>query len=107
MCERLNVTEGLKELKAHLDSMISFVKELLESLSAEQAESTTEEKTIEPQLALEDVRSLLAAKSRDGHTTQVKALLKKYGANRLSEVDPANYKTLYQEAEGIGNEQSS
>ncbi len=50
-------------------------------------------------IPLEKVRSVLADKSRLGHTTEVKALLQKHGAVKLSEVDPAEYAALLSEAE--------
>ena len=37
-----------------------------------------------PALSLEDVRAVLADKSRAGHTAEIRELLKKYGASRLS-----------------------
>ena len=55
----------------------------------------------EPQLAFEDVRAILAAKSRDGFTTQIRALLQKYGSQKLSKIDPVNYKSLVEDAEGL------
>ena len=48
----------------------------------------------EPVLAFEDVRAILADKSREGFTAQIRDLLQKFGAKKLSEVDPAHYKTL-------------
>ena len=60
-------------------------------------------KEAKPQPKLEDVRAVLAEKSRSGHTAEVRALLKKYGAAKLSEIDPANYEALLQGAEVIGN----
>ena len=56
-----------------------------------------------PEIKLEDVRAVLAEKSRAGHTAEVRALLKKYGAAKLSEIDPANYEALLKDAEVIGN----
>ena len=50
-------------------------------------------------LTLEDVRSVLAQKSVEGHTAEVQALIRKYGADRLSQVDPAHYADLLHEAE--------
>lgn len=50
-------------------------------------------------LTLEEVRAVLAEKSRAGHTTEVKALLIKHGAEKLSEVDPAEYPALLADAE--------
>lgn len=61
----------------------------------------TEEK--KPEITLEQVRGVLAAKSRDGFTQQVRELIVRHGANRLSEIDPKDYETVLKEAEGIGN----
>lgn len=52
---------------------------------------------------LEEVRMVLADKSRAGHTEEVKALISKYGADRLSDIDPADFAALMAEAEVIGN----
>lgn len=52
-------------------------------------------------ITLEDVRKVLTALSRDGHTAEVKALLTKHGVNRLSEVKAEEYETLLKEAEDI------
>ena len=56
-----------------------------------------------PELKLEDVRPVLANISRAGHTAEVRALLKKYGAAKLSAVDTANYEALLKDAEVIAN----
>jgi hypothetical protein len=58
----------------------------------------------EKSLTLEAVRAVLADKSRSGLTAQVRALIEKYGAAKLSEVDPKNYKSLIADAEALGNE---
>ena len=57
----------------------------------------------EKKLSLEEVRAILAEKSRDGFTAQIRDLLQKYGASRLSEIDPANFKALVADAEVLGN----
>jgi hypothetical protein len=54
-----------------------------------------------PEVTLEKVRSALADKSRNGHREAVQALLTKYGAERLSAVDPKHYADLLSDAEGI------
>ena len=46
---------------------------------------------------------ILAEKSRKGYTSQIRALLQKYGAAKLSGVDPANYEALLQDVEGLGD----
>ena len=53
----------------------------------------------EPALTLEQVRAVLANKSRQGHTAEIRALLQKYGASKLSGIAPANYKALLADVE--------
>ena len=50
-------------------------------------------------ISLEQVRAVLAEKSRDGHTAKVRALLEKHGATKLSEIDPSKYAALLADAE--------
>lgn len=54
---------------------------------------------VEKPLTLEEVRAVLAEKSRSGHTEEVRELLAKHGADKLSEIDPAEYAPLLVEAE--------
>ncbi len=62
---------------------------------AKAAKQELEEKS----LTLEEVRAVLAEKSRSGHTEEVRELLSKHGADKLSEIDPAEYAALLAEAE--------
>lgn len=50
-------------------------------------------------LKLEDVRAVLADKSRSGKTAEVKALIATFGADKLSDIDPSNYAELLKKAE--------
>ena len=52
-----------------------------------------------PTLTLEEVRAVLADKSRAGHTAEIRELLKKYGASKLSLVDLKHYEALLREVE--------
>lgn len=56
-----------------------------------------EEKTV----TLEQVRAVLAEKSHDGFTAEVRGLLEKYGASKLSQIDPSKYAALLAEAETL------
>lgn len=60
------------------------------------AEAKAEKK---PELTLEEVRAVLAEKSRAGHTAAIRTLLQKYGAKKLSGVDPKHYEALLKGAE--------
>lgn len=56
----------------------------------------------EKKLTLADVRAVLAEKSRAGFTEEVKALIAKHGADRLSEVPETEYVALLADAEVLG-----
>ncbi len=64
------------------------------------------EQAVEPTKAYtyEEVRAILAEKSRTGFRAEVKALLTAHGLKQLSDVtDPKEYAAIVAEAEGIGN----
>lgn len=67
----------------------------LEAAAAEhdqtQAENSAQVETPDLALSLEDVRAVLSDLSSQGLTKQVRQLILDAGADRLSEVDPANY----------------
>lgn len=50
-----------------------------------------------------EVRGIMAALSGQGKKTEAKALLQKFGANRLSDLDEKDYAALVQEAQVIAN----
>lgn len=60
-----------------------------------------EKQSEEKQITLEEVRAVLAEKSHDGFTAEVRALLEKYGASKLSQIDPSKYAALLADAEGL------
>jgi len=53
----------------------------------------------EIKISIEDVRAVLSEKSQQGKTREVKALLMKYDAGKLSGVKPEYYEDLLKEAE--------
>ena len=48
-----------------------------------------------------DVRKKLSSLSSGGKTAEVRELLVKHGANRLSEIKPEDYAVLMEEAENL------
>lgn len=70
--------------------------------SPQEAEKPKPEKKA-PAITLEKVRSVLAEKSRDGFTTEVREIIQSFGAERLSEIDPANYEAVLKKAEVLVN----
>ncbi|EGF07454.1 rRNA biogenesis protein rrp5 [Streptococcus sanguinis SK1057] len=59
------------------------------------------EKVSSPTISIEDIRKVLAEKSRAGKTEQVRELLQKYGANKLSAVEEKRYSSLLEDAKGL------
>ena len=64
-------------------------------------ETSAEDKANEPTITLEEVRIVLAKLAQDGKQAELKALIGKYGANRLSEVDPKYYPAILKEVEAM------
>lgn len=97
----------ITELKHCGEVLISIFKTLTDMFSSADAEHKEDSKNApkaeEKQISMEKVRAVLAEKSISGHREAVKALLNKYGAEKLSEVDPTEYKALLDDAEVIGN----
>lgn len=56
-------------------------------------------------ISLEDVRAILADLSARGMTSKVKAIITAAGAEKLSQVDPAKYEWLLEQAEELINAQ--
>ena len=90
--------EDLRNAVAAISNAATWLEE---QFSRDQ--STPEPASTEPALSLEDVRAVLAEKTRSGFTTQIRELLLKYGADRLSAIDPAHYKALLAEVEVFGD----
>lgn len=107
----LNVnTEILKSVIGDLDSLTGYLKAMIQE-TAEQ--EPVEKKKSKPKKAdkpevktcsLEEVRGILAEKSRAGLTAKVRELIAKYGGDKLSDVDPKNYANVAREAGELTND---
>ena len=87
----------------------SIVAEGLRGLA--KAEGSTKDKSVKAQKAekqetqqenpatLEGIRALMAQKTQEGKSKEIKELLQKYGAAKLSAVKPEDYPALMQEAQ--------
>ena len=92
----------LMEIKEDAENLASSIGVLLTALESDEElpreeKVKQEEKTYE----IEDVRKILADKSRLGHTAKIRKLLEKYGAKKLSEIEPSNYKGLVADVEKL------
>ena len=91
----------IKDLRTAAATINDVANTLVEMFSGGPHTGDVDEPTApaESQLTLEQVRAVLADKSRNGHTAEIRSLLQKYGAAKLSGIDPANYKALLTDAE--------
>ena len=85
------VAEGLRGLaKAEGGTKEKAVKEQKQDAEKVQQESPA---------TLEGIRALMAQKTQEGKSKEIKELLQKYGAAKLSAVKPEDYPALMQEAQ--------
>lgn len=104
MSKMSKLAAEIAELK-HCGEILIGISERLTQMFNSDATEDKQEPIKEPKdkqekaLTLTDVRKVLAGKSRNGHTAQVKELLIKYGADKLSEIDPSKYADLLAEVE--------
>lgn len=102
----------LQELKKCGESLVGISEELTKIFSRteekEPEKKKTESKKKESEAEVEEptkeytfteVRTFLADKSRSGHTAEVKKILAAHGADKLSDLDPAEYAAVMAEAE--------
>ncbi|MEQ2629089.1 hypothetical protein AAAT31_06840 [Peptoniphilus lacrimalis] len=92
----------LMEIKEDAENLASSIGVLLTALeSDEELPKEEKAKQNEKTYEIEDVRKILADKSRLGHTAKIRELLEKYGAKKLSEIEPSNYKDLIADVEKL------
>ena len=97
------ISDKLEKTAKLLDELSSVVRELVTEVEGT-ATATPPEEEKKPEVkapTLEDVRTVLAEISRSGKTAEMKALLGKYGATRLSEVKAEDYTSLLSAAKEL------
>ena len=96
---------AIKDLRTAAATINDVANTLAEMFSGDPYTGGVDESAAptKPALTLEQVRAVLADKSRKGFTAQIRSLLQKYGAAKLSGIDPANYEALLAEVEVLGN----
>ncbi len=99
MSEIAATIEDLRNAAATINDVANWLAEQFSSNEPIPEKATF----LEPVLTLEAVRAVLADKSRAGFTAQIRSLLQKYGASKLSEIDPTRYGGLLADVEGLNN----
>ncbi len=103
MAEMAQTIEDLRTAAASINAAADWLYQQFSGNDVPAQKAPAKKEKPKPEIKLEDVRAVLAEKSRAGHTAEVRDLLQKYGAAKLSAVDPANYEALMKDAEVIGN----
>ena len=91
------VAEGLRGLaKAEGGSKTAEKTQKAQPSTTEKAQPETQQ---EKPATLEGIRALMAQKTQEGKSKEIKELLQKYGVAKLSAVKPEDYPALMQEAQ--------
>ena len=99
-----NVSDAVRKIGEEIVALAEMMEHGSTSAVAEaQRTPAAEEKPAEEKTLprLEDVRAVLAEISRNGKTAEMKALLTKFGATKLSDIDPADYPSLLAAAKEV------
>lgn len=90
----------LDELKKCVEMLAEVSAGLTELIGGAEEQTPKEEKK---PVTLEEVRQVLAERARAGFTAEIKAIITKHGAAKLSEIDPAEFESVLAEAEALAN----
>jgi hypothetical protein len=100
--------DELHRISAAIDAVADSLTSEVHEASAQESTAkesmvhipTAEEPVVQEPVppTLEQVRAVLAEKSRAGHTAEIRELLKKYGVTKLSAINPEHYADLIKEA---------
>ena len=97
----LMVAKGYEMVAAGLRQMAEAGTAMPELPVATEAVETAPAPKEEKKISEDDVRAVLAAKSRAGKTQEVKMLLRECGADKLSAVPEEKYEYLLKKAEAL------
>ena len=112
----ISISESLISISEKVSTVARVIAEIVSEFQGEQDKPAIETKTKkaapkqieakaeepEPQAkeyTFTEVRTFLAEKSRAGHTAEVKKILAAHGADKLSDLDKAEYAAVMAEAE--------
>jgi hypothetical protein len=96
-----DLTSAVAEVAAEFGEVKRVEKPAAETQPAEL--QPAEKANAQKQPSMEEVRAILADISRNGKTEDMKALLHKFGATRLSEIKPEDYTALIEAARGVAD----
>lgn len=96
-----DLTSAVAEVAAEFGEVKRVEKPVAETQPVKNPPTETQPEEKQP--TMEEVRAILADISRNGKTEDMKALLHKFGATRLSEIKPEDYTALIEAARGVAD----
>lgn len=88
--------EKMKLMQNLIDDMKALTNTLEKITQLENSKDNNKEEKF---LTLEEVRAILARKSKEGFTDKVKDLINYYGCHKLSEIDSKYYEEILEKIE--------
>lgn len=102
--DKPDIRQLLAKVISDVETLTGSIKELQLAMGDGQGEPETQAETEKlPAITLEQVRGILADKSRAGFTAEVRSIIESFGANRLSEIDAKDYEAVLAKAEVLGD----
>lgn len=96
----VKVISALRELANSLEGGLK--EQTKESDTSKNVETDSTDKKVNPEpITIETVRAVLAGLSQSGKQALVKGLIQKYGAEKLTSLDPTCYPNLLKDAEEL------
>ena len=91
----------IKELRSCGETILEIANTLAGMFSSQAAEDAPPKEKPKA-LTLEEVRHRMTVIAQAGYSAEVKSLITKYGAQKLSDIDPSQYDELLKEADALG-----
>lgn len=98
--------ETLVKLSVELENCGKALLKIAEAMKFKEeapAPEPPKNEVVPTKLTLEEVRKVAADKSRQGFTDEVRGLIQKYGADKLSSLDAAKYEAFLKDLEVMGH----
>lgn len=97
----MSKTKMLLDVVDNMRNLADSIQAVAESMAENEPAQPTPQEPLGKTISLEEVRAVLAEKSQDGFTAEVRGLLEKHGAPKLSQIDPGKYPALLADAEEL------
>ena len=100
----MNLFKSLTKVGKDLEKLIEDLYAVADNIHSICTTAVEVKEKAEKIVSLEDVRKILAGKSQQGFRAEVKNIISKFGADKLSDIDPCKHEEILKEAEELGNE---